>query len=182
MKNRLNDWIGLLGFLFLDLVWCLICIGSCVVVLQMVSGSEALHDLFRRSCHQISDRCFMIGAQTTPICARCIGIYVGILIEPIVSRQSFRNIYLLCGIAAFCELSMKVVGVDVSNSLRCVAGICIAVFLFGFLRTWILAILSGNRKHVLSLEEPTFDSRAQQYSNGGEKLEARAARIEAIER
>lgn len=36
-------------------------------------------------CHQFEERSFFIGVRQFPVCARCTGIYVGLLIGSIVS-------------------------------------------------------------------------------------------------
>lgn len=36
-----------------------------------------LHSLFSRVCHQELQRSFMMGGFAFPVCARCLGIYVG---------------------------------------------------------------------------------------------------------
>lgn len=38
------------------------------------------HEIFSHICHQKGDRCLTLGGTALPVCARCFGIYLGIVL------------------------------------------------------------------------------------------------------
>ena len=38
------------------------------------------HEIFSHICHQRGDRCLTLGGAALPVCARCFGIYLGIVL------------------------------------------------------------------------------------------------------
>ena len=47
--------------------------------------AHGIHRLFRLSCHQIPDRCLVIGAGRAPVCARCQAIYAGLFLAGLLA-------------------------------------------------------------------------------------------------
>jgi uncharacterized membrane protein len=101
--------------------------------------------LFRLMCHGIPRRCLTIAGAPMPICARCVGIYIGLvaglLAFPLVPRVRER----LLRIAVFVATApLAIDGItqafglrESSNPLRLATGIT-AAFVFGL---WALSVV-----------------------------------------
>ncbi len=72
------------------LIWSVVAAGSLIVVLAIVgaplaqtSGHNslalAIYGLFGHLCHQIPERSFFIAGHQFAVCARCTGLYAGIM-------------------------------------------------------------------------------------------------------
>ena len=72
--------------------------GGALALLVLLAGTvvaaigrwEFLDPILAPLCHQRSDRCFAINGHAMAICARCLGIYVGLLV--VCLWGSFRSI------------------------------------------------------------------------------------------
>ncbi len=51
-------------------------------ILLLVAWHESNwgHEIFSHICHQKGDRCLILGRATLPVCSRCFGIYLGIVL------------------------------------------------------------------------------------------------------
>ncbi len=54
-------------------------------------GHHELYAVFRGACHQVSERCFCIHAQPMALCARCTGIYSGIMLAALLWTNPCQN-------------------------------------------------------------------------------------------
>lgn len=60
------------------LILCSALIASIVVIAW--SGSDWGRGIFSHLCHQQTDRCLTLGGNAMAVCARCLGIYIGIVL------------------------------------------------------------------------------------------------------
>lgn len=95
--------------------------------------ADSVYLLFHRSCHQDAIRCFWILGYQTALCARCLGVYIGVIVFLISYLFNFRsNKYLFAGVTvlAFGEILIEVFKISESNNyIRFFAGICLGIFL-----------------------------------------------------
>lgn len=66
--------------LFAVLAWAMVLAVVSAPLLGMTGHATAyliLHDIFSHICHQEPQRSFAMGGFAFPVCARCLGIYVG---------------------------------------------------------------------------------------------------------
>ncbi len=54
-------------------------------------GHYDLYAVFRGVCHQVSERCFCIHAQPMALCARCTGIYSGMMLAALLWTKPCQN-------------------------------------------------------------------------------------------
>jgi uncharacterized membrane protein len=54
-------------------------------------GRYDLYAVFRGACHQVAERCFCIYAQPMALCARCTGIYSGIMLAALLWTKPCQN-------------------------------------------------------------------------------------------
>jgi len=101
------------------------------------------HLALKTGCHQLPNRSFRVGRRQVPLCARCTGILVGLLLAPLFS---------LCEHLLLAEILLMVFAADVfsqlaglresTNLLRLGTGMgfsyTVVVFLFEVVRRWNL--------------------------------------------
>jgi len=110
--------------------------------------------LFRIMCHGIPERCLYLFGVPMPICARCVGIYAGLIagliafrLLPMITEKAMR-------IAAFIAVTpLAIDGLtqlarlrESTNPLRLATGIA-AGFAFGM---WVLTAVERREEHKLS--------------------------------
>ena len=74
-------------FLFLlILIWCLGIFSEWLIPLnqKIVFVIPWLNNLYSLVCHQMPDRLIRSGNYTTMVCARCSGIYIGLLVSSFI--------------------------------------------------------------------------------------------------
>jgi uncharacterized membrane protein len=86
-------------------------------------------------CNQNPSRSFILGPYTCGLCARCTGIYSGIIVAFVLSqvkaiRCTWTCFTLLSIVFAFISVVLKLAKVDVSNFPRFLFGICLGVTVF----------------------------------------------------
>lgn len=86
-----------------------------------------LLDFFSVSCHQLPDRSLSFAGSTFPICARCMGLYLGFAAS-MLSKSWIHSFGLFFGVMAALELAGKLAGTDSSNVVRLFCGFFLAVF------------------------------------------------------
>lgn len=99
--------------------------------------------LFRLMCHGIPRRCLTIAGAPMPICARCVGIYIGLIaglvtftIVPWVRERWLRTAVFVAALPLAIDGITQALGLrESTNSLRLATGIT-AAFVFGM---WALS-------------------------------------------
>ena len=125
------------NILFLAVILCLF---SLIVVPPYLAGLgyglplDFSFRVFERYCHQLPERTLTVSGHKMPVCARCFGIYLGMLIGaltfPYASKGKAPPGWVLIALAVPMALDgvSQLVGLRTStNGLRVVTG-----FLFGF--------------------------------------------------
>jgi len=110
--------------------------------------------LFRLMCHGIPSRCLEAFGVPMPICARCVGIYAGLLagllafwLLPIVSERVMRTIaFIAVTPLAIDGLTQLARWRESTNPLRLSTGI-VAGFAFGM---WVLSAVERRGETSLS--------------------------------
>ena len=65
--------------LFGSVVWISSLIFAPILKSRIPFLSGLIYAAFSPTCHQLSDRCFHLGAEPLAVCARCFGVYIGFL-------------------------------------------------------------------------------------------------------
>ncbi len=104
-----------------------------------VTTAFAIHDYF---CHQIPHRSFHLGENQFSLCARCMGVYAGLLLcaviqsrlAPSVRRNMVLVMALSFAILGIEKILLELNGIEVGNVIRFFVGIglgyCLAVVVF----------------------------------------------------
>jgi uncharacterized membrane protein len=114
--------------------------------------------LFRLMCHGKVERCLELFGAPMPICARCVGIYGGMLLGivafwavPLLREKVMRTVAFLCAAPLAIDGLTQLSGLrESTNDLRIATGI-VAGLAFGL---WILSAVerrSGASSHILDL-------------------------------
>lgn len=79
-------------------------------------------------CHQIPSRCYWIAGAPLPCCARCVGIYAGLMIGPAIfyyGRSLKRMVHrvIIAAVVATGDITAKTVGLDAPAPCRTIAGV-----------------------------------------------------------
>jgi uncharacterized membrane protein len=115
---------------------------------QNLSGTTDNRSWTRYICHQRPERCFTIQGIPMPICSRCFGFYLGLLIGlliPIFVWSLFVidvNTMFLLLILSLIPISIdgltQLLGLRISNNnLRFITGFIAGLFL-GLVFTWLI--------------------------------------------
>jgi uncharacterized membrane protein len=116
--------------------------------------------LFRFMCHGIPERCLLLFGVPMPICARCVGVYVGLLAGLWITAAAIARRYAvfprerilrIVALAAITPLGIdgltQLVGLrESTNPLRIATGL-IAGFAFGM---WILSAVEHREERLLT--------------------------------
>ena len=114
--------------------------------------------LFRLMCHGKVERCLELFDAPMPICARCVGIYAGMLLGilafwaiPLLREKVMRMVALVCVAPLAIDGLTQLSGLrESTNELRIATGV-VAGLAFGF---WILSAVERREdasSHVLDL-------------------------------
>ena len=99
---------------------------------------EDLFHLLSPFCHQISDRSFVINNFQIGICARCFGIYFGVIFFGVCTLLKNKMTYfiILSVIISIISILLKWQSVDMNNILRLISG-----FFIGSLSVFLISIV-----------------------------------------
>ena len=114
--------------------------------------------LFRLMCHGKIERCLEIFGAPMPICARCVGIYGGMLLGiaafravPLLRERVMRGVAFVCAVPLAFDGLTQLSGLrESTNELRIATGI-VAGLAFGL---WILSAVERREdasSHILDL-------------------------------
>lgn len=114
--------------------------------------------LFRILCHGKVERCLELFGTPMPICARCVGIYVGMLAGivafwavPLLRERVMRIVAFVCAAPLAIDGLTQLAGLrESTNDLRIATGL-VAGLAFGL---WILSAVERRkeeRSHILDL-------------------------------
>ena len=114
--------------------------------------------LFRLMCHGKVERCLELFAAPMPICARCVGIYGGMLLGivafwavPLLRERVMRIVAFICLAPLALDGLTQLTGLrESTNELRIATGL-VAGMAFGL---WILSAVERRRdasSHILDL-------------------------------
>src|SRR3954471_18345704 len=94
----------------------------------------------RTGCHQLTTRSFIIRNRQLPLCARCTGILVGLLLSPIFFFFPSMFLALICVAMFAADALTQLAGLRESqNLLRLATGI-------GFAYALVTVLLEGARR------------------------------------
>lgn len=100
-------------------------------------------------CHQQSDRCFNLLGYQLGVCARCTGIYIGIIFGfPLLGfRTPMARWILVCAsLIAVTFTIIKFTGHDVPNPTRSISGACM-----GIVALYLVSTVSERFLHFFSV-------------------------------
>lgn len=114
--------------------------------------------LFRLMCHGRMERCLELFGAPMPVCARCVGIYAGMLLGilafwaiPLLREKVMRTVALVCVVPLAIDGLTQLSGLrESTNELRVATGI-VAGLAFGL---WILSAVERRKdasSHILDL-------------------------------
>ena len=114
--------------------------------------------LFRLMCHGRMERCLELFGVPMPVCARCVGIYGGMLLGilafwaiPLLREKVMRTVALVCVVPLAIDGLTQLSGLrESTNELRVATGI-VAGLAFGL---WILSAVERRKdasSHILDL-------------------------------
>ena len=123
-----------------------------------LGASERWRLLFRMMCHGIPSRCLELFGAPMPLCARCVGIYAGMLAGilafwavPLLRERVMRTFAFACLVPLALDGLTQLTGLrESTNPLRLATG-AIAGLAFGL---WILSAVERREdrsSHVLDL-------------------------------
>jgi len=107
-------------------VWFVLLLAAPLLPLPLSAAIYAIGSLI---CHQRPERSFWLAGQQLPVCARCIGIYAGVVIggaiAPLLGRVARpRLLIVLATVPALLSLAVEWTGMGrPSNVLRATTGV-----------------------------------------------------------
>jgi uncharacterized membrane protein len=126
-------------------------------------GHYDLYAVFGSVCHQMSERCFCVHAQPMALCARCTGIYSGIMLAALLWTKPCQNrkvlLALLGGSASVMLLDVALETIGVYHNVKWLRfatgmgfGIALAPILVNAL-TDVLTERAGAKKTTKNLSQ-----------------------------
>lgn len=116
-----------------------------VIAAMLTPSLPPLQDYLHFFCHQIPSRTFSIQGTYMGLCARCLGMYSGIVIAWVLFisrnqfRRFFRSTYVFAALVALVSIVCWLVGLNVDNFTRFLFGISLGIVILGiphvFLKT-----------------------------------------------
>lgn len=149
---RRETWI-VLGALALLPATILAAAALCALAIG-AGGPEWLRLPFRFLCHGLPERSLLLGGVPMPVCARCTGIYAGVLaglaafpLIPMLKERLMRMIAFAAATPLAIDGLTQLVGLrESTNPLRIVTG-AIAGVAFGL---WILSAVEQREKTMFT--------------------------------
>ena len=56
--------------------------------------AAALDPVYRALCHRVPERCLHVGSQAMPVCARCLGVWMGLALAAMSATSRLRGTFL----------------------------------------------------------------------------------------
>lgn len=117
-------------------------------------ASMRLRMLFRLTCHGIARRCIELWGVPMPICARCAGIYAGLLAGsllavalPAIRERLMRRVLFAAAIPMAIDGLTQLTGLrESTNTLRIATGL-LAGIAFGI---WVLSAMRSGREAIVT--------------------------------
>ncbi len=118
--------------------------GSLQIMLSFLAalGVSAIYSLHSHFCHQMDERSFHLGHAKFSLCARCMGVYVGLAVaafiqsklSPLLKRNLFLAMTLSFTVFALEKFYLEPSHIEAGNVLRFFVGIglgyCLAIVVF----------------------------------------------------
>lgn len=116
-----------------------------------------LHKYFGLFCHQMPERCLVIMGHRCEVCARCLGIYLGVSLGAVlfyqISNHPFKSkVFSIATVIAVISVVLKLLNIDSSNGVRFFFGICLGIALLKFLDIFLEKVFSFFTKTLIYLE------------------------------
>ena len=125
------------------------------IVCALISPFNALvHNYLHWFCHQRPDRCFELGGYYVGVCARCIGIYFGIVVGFLLLRwRSHFARLVVCASALLASVSIALwlAAIEVPNLTRSGFGACLGIFMIVVISEfsrWFTELLANSLLHI----------------------------------
>ncbi len=133
-------------------------IGAPILATQ---GNTELYALFSSVCHQATERCFCIAERPIALCARCVGIYGGVMLAALLFPErwlSRKTLLALLGAgvsAVAVDVALETVGLYHNVKwLRLLTGSALGIALAPFALGALIEMCSeklGEQRHTKSL-------------------------------
>jgi uncharacterized membrane protein len=93
-----------------------------LLVIAITTHLPAATTFLGTICHQIPERSFWLFSSPLPLCTRCLGIYIGLLLgQSRLMKKIFNPWFFSCFV--FIELMGKFIGHDSADNVRFVSGL-----------------------------------------------------------
>ncbi|MBA7705236.1 hypothetical protein ES703_114060 [subsurface metagenome] len=113
----------------LDIIRLLTILILFMIILEAITHAIFIRNILGASCHQIPERCFSISGKPIAVCARCLGIYLGIVFGKFYFPR-FRWLFWLMLSISVPEIAMKLIGIDSPNFIRFLSGYCFTTAIY----------------------------------------------------
>jgi len=100
-----------------------------LTTVEAITQIALFREILGTLCHHIPERCFSIAGRPIALCARCLGLYLGIVLGSFLFPRFRWLIWLLLPIPAL-EITIRAMGMDSSNPVRFLAGFCLAIAIY----------------------------------------------------
>jgi len=124
-------------------IWCLLIVVTPLLVERIPLIAAFLYLFFSPICHQLPERSFFLFGHQLPVCARCIGIYLGAFSGSFFARKNSPPPWVL--VAAVVPMALdggtQLVFRESTNVLRFVTGL-----IAGFVVVFYLYAAIASRK------------------------------------
>lgn len=129
--------------------------GSLLCTLAVAEGaSPQWRMLFRLFCHGMPERSLVMFGEAMPICARCFGIYAGLLVGlaaflswPRIEERAARLVTLAAALPITVDGVTQAAGLRTStNTLRIATGLAVAIAF----AIWALAAVEQRRSTIVT--------------------------------
>lgn len=129
--------------------------GSLLCALAVAEGaSPQWYLLFRLFCHGIPERSLVMFGEAMPICARCFGIYAGLLVGlaafvswPRIEERGARLVTFAAALPITVDGVTQAAGLRTStNTLRIATGLAVAIAF----AIWALAAVEQRRSTIVT--------------------------------
>ncbi|MFN3394069.1 MAG: DUF2085 domain-containing protein [Candidatus Thermochlorobacter sp.] len=124
-------------------------------------GNTELYALFSSVCHQASERCFCIAERPIALCARCVGIYSGVMLaallfpEKWLSRKTLLMLLSIATSVVALDVGLEMIGLYHNVKwLRLLTGFMLGIALAPFALVALIEMCSkkpSEQRHTKSL-------------------------------
>ncbi len=125
----IREKIGLVVVVILEIARLVATLILFLTIVEATTQVTLFRGILGTLCHQRPERCFSIAGRPIALCARCLGIYLGIVPGPFLFPRFRWLIWLLLPIFAL-EIATRAMVMYSPSPIRFLSGFCLSLAIY----------------------------------------------------